>query len=571
MNEEVLMTIFEDAEAEWKVLLANHSWPSPIFGETYYLRYPIDVGTKEALSYRQSIFKGDDSQHAWDASAVRQKIISRLIESHERKIRKWYGELSYFADSTKFLLPLPETELDFILRTSLLAKETQPYPEARKKLLQNLDPDLAEKPVVIFEVEYEGPEDRAKKFGKCQIELYGLLNIIKDRLFILTDAEILEIIDVLLDVHSSDKFLVKRFVKPGLEDIKPFIGQGNREIKLPLNFLSKYIGGGDEEFYKRRVFQLWLKNLLDFDKKASDYILSTKSDLFSEFDDEEVIKRILLQAIKLHKLITVKERFLSLLKNEYVRKKDFSGYKGELIHLLQSREEFFSEIEPDSPLSGLIDHSQYAPRYICHELGVTMIESILFYLSQQIPEPEGVGGKIQSRMLLNKRINSMKKYVLTEEIRGEILKTVTNAYETLGTENQEEEFANIIREPYNRLMPRGEQYFQDMEAEVRIILQESEDRDLRKELAATTDTPQSLARQYGKKAMGMLGEEINLEELYSMILSLKYTELMFSGETLTSLKRQDITQSLIDDLISPQFDFIRLLKEESELKRQMEE
>ena len=564
------MMIFEEAEAEWKVLVANHSWPSPVFGETYYLRYPIDVGTKEAVSYRQSIFKSDDSQHAWDASAVRQKIISRLIDSHERKIRKWYGELSYFADSIKFLLPLPETELDFILRTSLLSKETQVYSEARTKLLQNLDPDLSEKPVIIFEELYEGPEDRAKKFGRCQIELFGLLNIIKDRLFVLTDTEILEIIDLLLNVNSSDKFLVKRFVQTSLEDSKPLIGQGNREIQVPSNFLLKYIGGEDEEYYKRRVFQLWLKNLLEFDSKASDYILQTRSDILSEFDNEEVMKKVLLKAIKLHKLITVKERFVSLLKNDYARKKDFSGYRGELVHLLQSREEFFANLGDDSPLNGLIDHSQYTSRYICHELGVAMIESVLSYLSQQIPEPEGVGGKIQSRMLLNKRINSMKKYVMTDEIRDEIFQTVTRAYETLGTENQEQEFDSIIREAYNRLMPRGEQYFQEMESEVRIMLQESEDRDLRKELAATTDTPQSLARQYGKKAMGMLGEGIGLETLYSMILSLKYTELLFSGETLTSLKRQDIIQSLIDDLISPQFDFIRLIREESELK-QMEE
>ena len=239
-------------------------------------------------------------------------------------------------------------------------------------------------------------------------------------------------------------------------------------------------------------------------------------------------------------------------------------------NITKSREEFFANLGDDSPLNGLIDHSQYTSRYICHELGVAMIESVLSYLSQQIPEPEGVGGKIQSRMLLNKRINSMKKYVMTDEIRDEIFQTVTRAYETLGTENQEQEFDSIIREAYNRLMPRGEQYFQEMESEVRIMLQESEDRDLRKELAATTDTPQSLARQYGKKAMGMLGEGIGLETLYSMILSLKYTELLFSGETLTSLKRQDIIQSLIDDLISPQFDFIRLIREESELK-QMEE
>ena len=110
------MTIFDNAKAEWQSqILPNRTWASPVFGDTYYIRYPVDVGTKEASAYKQSVFKGDNSVHAWDASSVRQKIIQRLIESQERKIRPWYGELSYFADNMKFLLPMPEQELDFVL------------------------------------------------------------------------------------------------------------------------------------------------------------------------------------------------------------------------------------------------------------------------------------------------------------------------------------------------------------------------------------------------------------------------------------------------------------------------
>ncbi|MHA1214818.1 MAG: hypothetical protein ACTSPG_05940 [Candidatus Hodarchaeales archaeon] len=75
------MTVFEDARKEWQVLLSQKSWASPVFGDTYYIRFPIDVGTQEALTYKQSVFKGDDDVHAFDAKAVRQKIIQRLIEA----------------------------------------------------------------------------------------------------------------------------------------------------------------------------------------------------------------------------------------------------------------------------------------------------------------------------------------------------------------------------------------------------------------------------------------------------------------------------------------------------------
>ena len=559
------MTIFDNAKAEWQSqILPNRTWASPVFGDTYYIRYPVDVGTKEASAYKQSVFKGDNSVHAWDASSVRQKIIQRLIESQERKIRPWYGELSYFADNMKFLLPMPEQELDFVLRTSLFSnlenEEEQSFFEARNRLISKLDPDLNIKvrEKTIYEERVETPEDIAKRYGKCQIELYGLLNIIKDRLFILTDEEIIEVIDFLLDVDSADKFLVKRFIDPTADDNRPLIGQGNPDTKLSLNFVLKYIGGGDTEYYRYRIFQLWLMNLLDFDARAKDFIEEKKSDVIQEYKDLETIKSVLLQAFKLYKWKKIKDRLFGVFRNEYASKKDFSTYKSDVIHLLNAREELFTDLsskEYELP----IEHVEYDAHPICHELGVVMIGSILNYLSKQIPEPTGFG-KIQARLILNKRINNLKKYVLTDETNDEILGLVANLFRHLGREDEEKASEEVIRVPYNKLVPRGDYYFEKIETEVKAIMQESGDLDLRKELSASTDDPQTLVKQYGKQAFRIMDQVFDLKEVYSTILALKTQEIIFSGDTMTILKRRRIIQSLINDIFTPQFDFIKLLK-----------
>ena len=57
----------------------------------------------------------------------------------------------------------------------------------------------------------------------------------------------------------------------------------------------------------------------------------------------------------------------------------------------------------------------------------------------------------------------------------------------------------------------------------------------------------------------------NLKELYSTILALKTQEIIFSGDTMTILKRRRIIQSLINDIFTPQFDFIKLLKKHDDL------
>ncbi|MFX0206155.1 MAG: hypothetical protein ACFFDT_09220, partial [Candidatus Hodarchaeota archaeon] len=164
----------------------------------------LEAGTAEAVTYKASIYKGDDSVHAWDARGVRQKIIQRLIETQERTIRPWYGEISFFADQTKLLPPLPESELDFILRTSLQSETSTLFKEAREELLKYLDPDLdKEQEERRLFIQTTSPEVLVKRFSHVQIELYGLLNVIKTKMFVLSDEEIKEIIDVLLDIEQA--------------------------------------------------------------------------------------------------------------------------------------------------------------------------------------------------------------------------------------------------------------------------------------------------------------------------------------------------------------------------------
>ena len=564
------MSVFDEARTDWRRISAKNKWASSVFGETYFTRYPLETGTAEAVTYKASIYKGDDSVHAWDARGVRQKIIQRIIETQERTIKPWYGEISFFADQTKLLPPLPESELDFILRTSLQSETSTLFKNAREELLKHLDPDLdKEQEERRLFIRTTSPEVLVKRFSHVQIELYGLLNVIRTKMFVLSDEEIKQIIDVLLDIDQADKFLVKRFIEPNMreEDMRPFIGKDNPEVKLKLNFPLKYVAGGDSEFYKFRIFQLWLRNLLDFDKQASLYIENLKSDLFKDFPDEESIKRTLFQAIKLYKWESHKERLSATLKMDYASKLDFKGFTSEVIHLMNSRNELFSELTDESNLMP-ISVSNYDQIKICHDLGLDMIESVLDYLGNQIPEPEGVGGRIQSRLIMNKRVNAMKRYVLTEEVREEILQIVSVMYKNIGTD-KEHLVGDAMREPHRRLVPRGEHYFEEMKTEVETAMREVGDQDLRKELAASTDDPQTLVKQYGTQAVGIVGRDAEITDLYSTILGLKSAEIMFSGSaTLTPMKRQKVTNSLINNVIHPQFEFLGLIKKEEESKEE---
>ena len=87
---------------------------------------------------------------------------------------------------------------------------------------------------------------------------------------------------------------------------------------------------------------------------------------------------------------------------------------------------------------------------------------------------------------------------------------------------------------------------------------ETGDLSLRKELQETTDTPQSLAKQYGR-SLNLSDDDTSISEVYSNILALKGTELVFGGGNLSVLQLRKVTESFLEDVFRPQFEFLKLL------------
>jgi hypothetical protein len=550
-----------------KVFLAHKKWASSVIGDSFYVRFPIEVGTAEAQTYKRSLYLGDDSVHAWDASGVRQKIISRLIDSQDFTIRPWYGELAFFADQIRFLPPISEHELDFVVRTSLISDSSDNFSEARSNLLSNLDPDLdQEEDTSSYLRDLHRPEDTAMRYARCQVEIYGLLSVIQPKLFVLTDQEIREVIDFLFDIDTSDKFLVRRFIKPNRDDNRPLVGEQNDHTKLKQNFLQKYIGGEDSAFYPYRVFHLFLRNLLSFDAQAVDIIEREKFDLVKDFTDIEEIKKITFHAIRFSQFYTLKENLKARLRTEYALQRTYSEYRSELIHLLKLQKKIFSD-ESEKFVLSLIDETIYQPQFFCMELGNTILTSMLQNLARQVPEPEGVG-RIESRLILNRRISNLEKSVMTEEVKEEILESFSLMYTKL---DDEEEIENVFKLPYDKIAPRGEYFFKEMEEEVKQKLMESGDLSLRKELMMTTDTPQSLTKQYGNRALNLLDDDARISEVYSSILALKGTELVFGGGNLSVLQLKKVTDSFLQEVFIPQFEFLELLAKTTDKEPKEEE
>ncbi|MHA2389919.1 MAG: hypothetical protein ACXACW_14465, partial [Candidatus Hodarchaeales archaeon] len=246
--------------------------------------------------------------------------------------------------------------------------------------------------------------------------------------------------------------------------------------------------------------------------------------------------------------------------SEYSQQRNYSGYMSEFIHILQSQKELFTD-KPNSAILSLLDLVNYQPQFLCRELGDVMITSVLKNLGRQIPEPEGVS-KIQSRLILNRRISNLEKHVLKEEVETEVLNVVTNMHTFLGSESEEQSIEDAFKLTYDSLVPRGEVYFSELEKEVKAALTETGDMDIRKELMETTDTPQNLAKQYGNKAQNLVDDEASIADIYSSILALKSTELAFGGGKISILQQRKITQSFIE-LFKEEFKFLELLTKTS--------
>lgn len=611
---------FEQAKTWWKTLSANKSW-STIWGDIYYLRFPIDVGTSEAKSYKKTIFEHDDSVHQWDATAVREEIIRRLMETQVRTIRPWYGQLTFFSDSIRFLPLLPEAELDFVVRSSLLGEwdgwnlseektdqeeeeeqeksdvwkpkddedieddfDKRDLQKARLFLLSCLDPDLklidrtpleSEPTNQIEEIRrahllktIEIVEKRAIEWGRGQLELYGLFTGSKNRFFTLSEDELHDMLDFIFDASKIDDFFRKRFIA-GLEnkaEIKPFIGQHNSAIFNEKDLTIALLGGGNDQLYHFRTFQLWLYTLLKFDLKAKEFIESKKADLFCEYQDLEKMKETIFQAIQFYKWTTIKDRLVQILKMQYASDQDFSGYTNEINHLINS----FNDLPSHKNNLLPIDLAEYNPRTVLMQMGVSIIESVLTMLSSQIPIPTGIS-RLQARLILNKRIANLNTYVLPEDIRKSLIEEIITMESLISKTTDFKAVEKIIRKPIETILPRGEAYFNQLETEVKSQIQADGDKDLRKELEEATDTPQSMVKQYGKVATDLIGRDANLEDLYALMLGLKSTELVFASTTLPALKKQKIVDSMVSDYFKPQFDFMKLIKADIDKKVEKEE
>ncbi len=563
------MAGFEESYQFWQELLARTKWASPVFGDTYYVRYPIEVGTKEAQAYRQSLLKHDDTVHAWDATGIRNTIIQRVMATQEYTIRERYSKLTFFIDSLHLLPPMAESELDFVLRTSLLSasgKIEGTFAQARETLLNEIDPPEAEpsdKPGSIF-VKYRlDPEERALKFSKCQIEFYGLLNVIKDHLFALTDEEITEMVTTLLDVDQSDKILVKRFASPNIseENLKPWIGIDNAEVRLKINFLLKYLGGEDPDFYSRRVFLLFLYNILQFDLPFRRKAEVERNSFIDDYPQER-FPQMLLQALRLYQLFQHKERLLALLRNEYTAKSHFKSYASEIIHFIQRRNHLFNNLGTDLSLLS-VDLESYQDERLRQDFAIAILESIVRHFGQQIPEPEGMSRQ-QARIILNKRRNNLRKQLLTKDVQDYVLSSFRELIK-LVDEEKEDELVDLIKKPYQILVPRAEQFFENLKMEVEEFKRSAGNVDLREEIASTTDSPQSLLKQYGNEAFRFVDQNPTpIVDYYNSILTLKSNELLFAGKDMLPLRKRAIIDSIYKDVYKTQFEFLNVLFNQKE-------
>ncbi|MHA1450703.1 MAG: hypothetical protein ACTSP4_14930, partial [Candidatus Hodarchaeales archaeon] len=545
---------FEKAKERWKALSQEIGWFT-VFGDVYYVRYPISDSGTHSYGIKQSIYHGDDSVHAFDATGVRDTIIDRVIRSESRGIiRPWYSDLSFFCESTNLrsLKGIKEDTLDFVVRLSIEDEGKDgasegPFAEVRQKILSLVDPEVETGPDGKYnEFELEKVKERIIMEARPHVELFGLFSALTTRVFALSDHEIDRIFDIIIDPQNADDFLRKRFVEDPKEPIHSFIGQYHKRNRINTNFTVETIGGGSEDFYRRRAIQLWLFSMLSFDEKSRDYFFSRKANFFNDLDEwmaknhpdseEKGFKDLIRKTLAYARLESISIRFYHTISTEYAQALDYPGYSTRLYHLIKDRDKVMND------LKGMffpVDVSKYETKNILLNLGLMMIEACMQKLVDQIPLP--IGQQEMRKIIIAKRKANLRKAVLTEELKEEILKKVLEIESIIadgGPEVQE-----LLRVPFESINPRGEAYFEDMKDTVEAALA-TMGGNLKQELKKTTDMPSTLVKQYGKQAVQHLRQElrmrpfnIKLNNIYPTILALKSRELMFDDATTGVEKR----------------------------------
>lgn len=370
---------------------------------------------------------------------------------------------------------------------------------------------------------------------------------------------------MIIDPQNADDFLRKRFVEDPNEEIHSFIGQYHKRNRIKTNFTVETIGGGDEDFYKRRAMQLWLFSMLSFDTKSKDYFFSRKANFFNDLDEwmaknhpdseEKGYKDLIRKTLAYTKLESISTRYYHTINSEYAQALDYPGYSTRLYHLIRDRDRAMNDLEGIFYPVDLIKHET---KHILLNLGLMMIEACMQKLVDQIPLP--IGQQEMRKIIIAKRKANLRKAVLSEELKEEILKSVLEIESIItdgGPKVQE-----LLRVPFDSINPRGEAYFEDMKDTVQAALA-SMGGNLKQELQKSTDMPSTLVKQYGKQAVQHLRQElrmrpfnIKLSNIYPTILALKSRELMFDDATTGVEKRISVINSLLEDYFSPQFELL---------------
>ncbi len=528
------------------------SWYT-LFGDLYVIKYPKLSAEASADSIKKSLFEADDSVHAWSATAVRQRIKERIMQAEQRGIiREWYANFGFFCEQMNYLKGIPEQDIDFVSRVSLLGDDA-PFRKPRKALIKQLDPPT--------KIVTEKLINEIAKWARPQLEFYGLLTGVNRRLFAFTDEEIIEIIDFLLDYEKADKFLRQRFIEfpEDEEEVFPFIGEGHPDIRTENNFVLQCIANGDKDYYPIRVIQLWLHSLLKDDPVAR-MAIEDENFLKKLGENLDQAKSLVLDSIYVLKFMVIQGQYLGTLRGEYATKADYKGYAGQLHHLMKLRETILNRLDKHKELLP-VEFTFLKDRQLLSTIGTTCIEAVLKQLEKQIPAPEGTG---MTRTILQKRKANMRNEVIPENIRDDTL----YSFLQVQLDSSLEEFEVAIRYPANILFPRGEAYFKEMEEQVKKQIAEM-GMDLKQELKTSVDTPQTMVKQYGKDTRTWFGElGLDMEkqdaiDVFTAIMALKGSEILFDDATTTHKEKRIVAQHL-QDYFEPQ---LKKLKEvHSELK-----
>ena len=565
---------FELSRKEWKALSQERSWYTT-FGDLYAVRYPLQLSDSSgAQSIKKSIFLGDDSVHAWDAKGIRQTIVNQVISAEERgKIRPWYAELGFYCESIVYLRGLKEDDIDFVLRTSLQFTEKfedQEMKEAINIVKNLLDPEMPKNPDgTINEFEMVQLQEKIIMESSLTLEMFGLLSAIGKKLFIMSREDMFEVFKIILDPENADKYLRKRFVETGQtkEEFRPFIGKFHRKSKASNNMVLEYIGGGSEKFYRFRIMQLWLYALLSDDDQNRNFLRKENADIFYfleniklDYDENQLVEKyleIIYRTVALIKLESIYGRLTQQIKIEYASIGDYKDYSNKIFHLLKDKKEI---VERFNELGFPYDKGRYKTRSILHSFGLVIIESVLIKLEKQIPEPQIETS--QKRAVMSKRKNALRNGVLTKAIKEELIEEVLKIEEIADETVSSSDFVKYVRKANEVLVPRGEEYFKDMQERVEEIMAQYGE-DVVSEVKQKMDTPESLIKQFGKEAIRFLRQQdvnvdlLNSSDIYAIVLALKSTEIMFDDATTNRMRKNRITNSLYLEQFKPMVEMLR--------------